>query len=332
MVEKNPTVPFDPKNLLSGRGNKYPPGAPRKPESRHGRKATSKGNPLTALGGSKNWEGRMATESTRRSKSRREKESVAHSRSVHNNEDILYKKRQEIEEFARLIKKRKHEIRELERIREHLEDSGLSRRNSRGDRYAMVKYKKAPSVGRRSRSRSRTPEPRKASSRKRRSRSRSLTPKEGETRKHHRDRYERLDSDWERNAPNKTKERKEGTMSAREAARKALNNIASSPFARRLQEARLLSRVKHGAFILYETNIDPVAHIEHYQQAMFMHNGNDHARNEDDILQEYGKVVAKQAKGLAKKADKPEPKTYRERKDYGQDKKEPYKEKHAPDP
>ncbi|XP_058218716.1 uncharacterized protein LOC131329551 [Rhododendron vialii] len=144
----------------------------------------------------------------------------------------------------------------------------------------MVKYRKALSRGRRSRSRSPTPwrnkaspqkmrsrsksrtlEWRRASSRKRRSRSRSLTPEEGETGKHHRDRYERPDSNWERNAPNKTKERDEGTMSAGEAARKALSNIASSPFERRLQEARLLSRVKHGAFILYETNTDLVAHI-----------------------------------------------------------------------
>ncbi|XP_058218729.1 uncharacterized protein LOC131329558 [Rhododendron vialii] len=42
-----------------------------------------------------------------------------------------------------------------------------------------------------------------------------------------------------------------------------------------------------------------------------------HAKNEEDILWEDGKVVAEQAKGPAKKADKPEPKTYRERKDYG---------------
>ncbi|XP_058219663.1 uncharacterized protein LOC131330182 [Rhododendron vialii] len=64
-------------------------------------------------------------------------------------------------------------------------------------------------------------------------------------------------------------------MTAREAAQKALSNITASPFARRLQEARLPSRVKHGTFILYETNADPMAHIQHYQQAMFMHDGDD---------------------------------------------------------
>ncbi|XP_058189214.1 uncharacterized protein LOC131306806 [Rhododendron vialii] len=223
--------------------------------------------------------------------------------------------------------------------------------------------------------------------------------------------------------------------------------MAASPFAKRLQDARLPSKVKHGAFILYETNADPVAHIQHYQQAMFMHVGDDaimckmfpsslgkvalswfhkleprsirgwmqlaeeftawfltsrkvpktfeslstmeqgesepirdyakkywetfneiescreehaiatfktglpirgelrwslnmhpvatlarlmerieqHARMEDDILREDGKLANEQAKGPTKKADKPEPKTYRERKEYGQAEKDPYK-------
>ncbi|XP_058202934.1 uncharacterized protein LOC131317395 [Rhododendron vialii] len=243
-------------------------------------------------------------------------------------------------------------------------------------------------------------------------------------------------------------------MSARDAARQALSNIAAYPFAKRLQDARLPSRVKHGAFILYETNADPVAHIQHYQQAMFMHVGDDaimckmfppslgkvalswfhklgprsirgwtqlaeeftarflmsrkapktfeslstmkqgeskpirdyakkywetfneiescseeyaiatfktglpiwgelrrslnmhpvatlarlmerieqHDRMEDDILQEDGKLATEQTKGPAKKADKSEPKIYRERKEHGQAKKNPYKEKLAPDP
>ncbi|XP_058185793.1 uncharacterized protein LOC131303018 [Rhododendron vialii] len=55
-------------------------------------------------------------------------------------------------------------------------------------------------------------------------------------------------------------------MTAREAEWKALSNIASSPFSRKLQDARLPSRVKHGTFVLYETDADPVAHIQHYQQ------------------------------------------------------------------
>ncbi|XP_058181245.1 uncharacterized protein LOC131299683 [Rhododendron vialii] len=250
MEEENPMTPLDPKNLLGGGGDKSPPGAPRKPEGGHGKRGGQDGYGV------------------RRSKSGCESESVAHSRSVHNNGDILDKKRQKIEEFARLIKKREHKIRELEQIREHPEDYAYSRRNSRGDRHAMVDYKKAPSRIRRSRSptprrnkiyprrrrskcKSRTQERKRTSSRKRRSRSRYPTPEEEGTRKHHRDRYERLDSDWERSAPKHMKEREEGTMSAREVARKALSNIASSPFAKRLQGARLPGRVKHGAFILY---------------------------------------------------------------------------------
>ncbi|XP_058202931.1 uncharacterized protein LOC131317393 [Rhododendron vialii] len=242
MVEENPTTPLNPKNLLGGGDDKSPLGALRKPEGGHGRKVTSKGNLLTVLDSSKNREGRTATESTRRSRSRRERELIAHSRSMHNNEDILDKKR--------------------------------------GDRHAMVEYKKAPSQRRRrrsptprwnrvspqkrrSRSKSQTLEWQRTTSRKR-SRSRNPSPKEEGTRKHHRDRYKRPDSDWERSTRNKMKEREEGTMSAREAARKALSNIVSSPFAKRLLEARLPSRVKHGVFILYETNTDPVAHIQHY--------------------------------------------------------------------
>ncbi|XP_058219680.1 uncharacterized protein LOC131330198 [Rhododendron vialii] len=167
-------------------------------------------------------------------------------------------------------------------------------RNSKEDRRALVEYKKAPSRRRRSRSRSRTPgrkraspqkqrsrsrsqrpKWRRASSRRRRSRSRSPTPEEGGTRKHHKDEYERPDSDWEKNGAHKTKGREDRTMTAREVARKALGNIETSPFTRKLQEARLPSRVKHGTFVLYKTNTDLVAHVQHYQQAMFMHYGDD---------------------------------------------------------
>ncbi|XP_058211633.1 uncharacterized protein LOC131323811 [Rhododendron vialii] len=98
-------------------------------------------------------------------------------------------------------------MKELEGIREHSEDSGLSRSDSRGNGYAMVKYRKAPSRGRRSRSRSpiprrhkasprkersksksRTPERMRVSPRRKRSRGRSSTLEEEGTRKHHRDR------------------------------------------------------------------------------------------------------------------------------------------------
>ncbi|XP_058223158.1 uncharacterized protein LOC131332864 [Rhododendron vialii] len=179
MVEVNPTTPHDPKNLLDGGGNQSPPKALRKPEGRH-RRTTSKGRPLTVHDNSKSREGKTASRSTRRSKSHHRDDSIAHSKS------------------------------ELERIREHLEDSGLSWRNSRGDEYTMVKYEKAPSRGKRSRSRSltsrrrrvslqkersQTPERRRATSKRRRSRGRSSTPEKERTRKHHRDRYERPDSD-----------------------------------------------------------------------------------------------------------------------------------------
>ncbi|XP_058189283.1 uncharacterized protein LOC131306872 [Rhododendron vialii] len=58
-------------------------------------------------------------------------------------------------------------------------------------------------------------------------------------------------------------------------------------------------------------NMHPVAML-----ARLMEQIDQHARMEDDILQEDGKLATDQAKGPAKKADKPEPKTYRERKEY----------------
>ncbi|XP_058203050.1 uncharacterized protein LOC131317518 [Rhododendron vialii] len=248
MVDVDPVTPLIQKNQAEGKGDKSPSGAPIKPTSGHGKRTTSRDRPLTIQDDSKNKEGRTATGSTRRSKSHRREDSVAHSRSVHNNENSLDNKRQKIKEYARLIKKREHEIRQLERIREHPEDSGLSRGHSRGDKGAMVKYKVAPSHGR-SRSRGLSPKQKRASSRKRRSmspsrqrfsprkwrsRSRSSSPNDG-TRKHHRDKYERPEFDWNGAGAHKTKEQEDGTMSAREAARQALSNIAASPFARRLQ-------------------------------------------------------------------------------------------------
>lgn len=64
-------------------------------------------------------------------------------------------------------------------------------------------------------------------------------------------------------------------MTARDAARRELSKIAASPLSRRLQDTRLLSRVKHSTFVPYGTNIDLIAHIQHYQQALFMHDGDD---------------------------------------------------------
>lgn len=64
-------------------------------------------------------------------------------------------------------------------------------------------------------------------------------------------------------------------MTALDAARKALRKLIASPLSRRLQDARLSSKVKHSAFILYETDADPVTHVQHYRQVMFMHEGDD---------------------------------------------------------
>ncbi|XP_058189221.1 uncharacterized protein LOC131306812 [Rhododendron vialii] len=208
--------------------------------------------------------------------------------------------------------------------------------------------------------------------------------------------YERPDTDWAKVVAYKTKEHEDRTMTALEAAWKAISNIAASPFARKLQEAQLLSRVKHGwrqlaeefttqfltsrrapkmfeslstmkqgesepirdyakkywetfneiescskeyAIATFKTglpvrgelrqslNMNPVAML-----AKLMERIEQHARMEDDILCEDGKIVAEQTKGPTKKVDKPEPKTYRERKKYRQAKKEPCKERQVPDP
>ena len=144
-MEEDPATPLDPKNQLGGGRDKSPPEAPKKLDGGRTKKTASKDHLEIVHGNSKNKDGRTATKSTRRSKSRRREESVAHSKSVHNNEDILDRKRQEIEEFARLIRKREHEIQEIQRIRDHPEDSGLSRRNSKGGRLALVEYEKDPS-------------------------------------------------------------------------------------------------------------------------------------------------------------------------------------------
>ncbi|XP_058189306.1 uncharacterized protein LOC131306894 [Rhododendron vialii] len=248
-----------PEEQLGEGGDKSPPGAPKKAGGGYV-KTTSKGHPQTIHNNPENREGRTATESTRRSRSQRGGESVAHLRSVHNNKGILDKKRQEIEEYTCLIRKREHEIRELERIREHPEDFTLSRRNSREDRLALVTHKKIPSRGTRSRRRSPNPRRKRASSRKRRSRSPT----------------------------------------------RILNKRRASP-----RKGRSRSR----------SSSSEEGPRKHHRD-----------RNEDDILREDGKVVVEQVKGPSKKADKPELKTYRERKDYGQARKEPYKDKPAPNP
>ncbi|XP_058217328.1 uncharacterized protein LOC131328398 [Rhododendron vialii] len=133
------------------------------------------------------------------------------------------------------------------------------------------------------RSRSRTPERQRAPSRNRRNRDRSSTPEEEEIRKHHQDRYERPDADWAKAMTHKTKKLDDGTGELRRSL-----------------------------------NMHPIATL-----AKLMERIEQHARMEDDILQEDGRVVAEQTKAPVKKVDKPEPKTYRERKEYRQAKKKP---------
>lgn len=69
---------------------------------------------LAELQNSKYKDGRTASESTRMKDSQRRNESVRHSKSVHDSGDILDKKRQEIKEYTRLIRRREREIREIE--------------------------------------------------------------------------------------------------------------------------------------------------------------------------------------------------------------------------
>ncbi|XP_058223087.1 uncharacterized protein LOC131332806 [Rhododendron vialii] len=164
-----------PEEQLGGGGNKSPPGAPRKPGGGYV-KTTSKGHPQTIHKTPENREGRTATSPQ-------------------------------------------------EGVNPNVEENQWGTRGAcmaMEDKLALVTHRKTPSRGRRSWSRSPTLRRKRASSRKRsrsptriidkrmasprkgRSRSRSSLSEEG-PRKHHRDRYERPDSDWEKNRPNKTK-------------------------------------------------------------------------------------------------------------------------------
>jgi hypothetical protein len=117
----------------------------------------------------------------------------------------------------------------------------------------------------------RTPSPH-----KRRERSASI---EKDRKKHARDRYERSDSN--EHIPELYVKRREigqaggGPKTAREAAKEALGQISKSPLAYWIRSEKTPSRVKHSTFIPYETSTDPVAHIQHYQQTMFMHEQDD---------------------------------------------------------
>lgn len=83
--------------------------------------------------------------------------------------------------------------------------------------------------------------------------SKSVIHIRGEPRKHHSDRYETYDTDWEKEEAQRAdqqgrREREGGlycTTTAQAAACKALSPIAASPLSKQLQEATLPSKVKH---------------------------------------------------------------------------------------
>lgn len=152
------------------------------------------------------------------------------------------------------MKKREREIQELKRHAAQAKMSG----STHGD------Y----------RSRSHTPEKCRGGS-PRKKRDISPTPKKGRLKKHQRDGYKRTNSDWKEEEERRSGWHGEGTTTAHEAVRRALSQIAASPLSKRLQDARLPSRIKHRAFTTNKTNMDPVRHIQYYQQAMFMHIGDD---------------------------------------------------------
>ncbi|KAI8550678.1 hypothetical protein RHMOL_Rhmol06G0126500 [Rhododendron molle] len=91
MAEEDPKTPLDANNQLGGGGDKSPLDPPRKPDGGRVGRTTSKDRPLAIHDDSRNKDGRTATGSTRRSKSRHGRELVARSKSMHSREDILDK-------------------------------------------------------------------------------------------------------------------------------------------------------------------------------------------------------------------------------------------------
>jgi len=207
----------------------------------------------------------------------------------HDRDDSLDRKEQEAEELAREVTRREREIQDLKKQLQEKEKDLRSRTRS-------VHHEQ----GKKNRHSDNASTHRAASPRKRRDRSVSVEKKE--RRKHARDRYERSGSKEhipERHAGRKhARDRYErsgsnehipeqyvgrrddgradgGPRTAREAAKEALGQISKSPLAHWIRAEKTPSRVKHSAFIPYETSTDPVAHIQHYQQAMFMHEQDD---------------------------------------------------------
>ena len=52
---------------------------------------------------------------------------------------------------------------------------------------------------------------------------------------------------------------------------KALNQVAKSPFARRIESASLPWRFHQPTFSLYNGRTDPVEHVSHFNQKMAIH-------------------------------------------------------------
>ena len=76
-------------------------------------------------------------------------------------------------------------------------------------------------------------------------------------------------------AAEKEKEDKAPPANSLDAARRALEQLSGNPLSSSLLNAKMPSRIKHDPFILYDSSADPVGHIRHYQQQMFMHTGDD---------------------------------------------------------
>ncbi|XP_075674856.1 uncharacterized protein LOC142644056 [Castanea sativa] len=56
---------------------------------------------------------------------------------------------------------------------------------------------------------------------------------------------------------------------------KALRQIAKSPFARRINKAKLPHRFSQPTFTIYNGRTDPVEHVSHFNQKMAVHSNNE---------------------------------------------------------
>ena len=56
----------------------------------------------------------------------------------------------------------------------------------------------------------------------------------------------------------------------------ALNQVAKSPFTRRIEGASLPQRFNQPTFSLYNGRTDPVEHVRHFNQKMAIHRSEEH--------------------------------------------------------